>query len=129
MTRKGAPPVAESPAVTTELGQEDSKIVVLARSVRARTGAAEGAAVRDLDGRTYAAATVTLPSLRLTAVQAAVAAAVASGAEGLEAVAVVTEAGDVDEASRAVIHDLTPDALLIRADASGAVVAAGAVNG
>ncbi|MCP2334251.1 hypothetical protein G443_004521 [Actinoalloteichus cyanogriseus DSM 43889] len=121
--------MAESPAVTTELGQEDSKIVVLARSVRARTGAAEGAAVRDLDGRTYAAATVTLPSLRLTAVQAAVAAAVASGAEGLEAVAVVTEAGDVDEASRAVIHDLTPDALLIRADASGAVVAAGAVNG
>ena len=30
-------------------------MVTLARSVRARTGAAEGAAVRDTDGRTYAA--------------------------------------------------------------------------
>ncbi len=31
---------------------EDGKIVTLARSARARTGAAEGAAVRDTDGRT-----------------------------------------------------------------------------
>ena len=53
------------------LDAEDNKIVVLARATRARTGADEGAAVRDTDGRTYAAATVTLPSLRLTALQAA----------------------------------------------------------
>ena len=46
-----------------DLDPEDAKIVTLARSARARTGAAEGAAVRDTDGRTYAAATVALPSL------------------------------------------------------------------
>ena len=49
------------------LDPEDAKIVTLARAARARTGAAEGAAVRDTEGRTYAAVTVTLPSLMLTA--------------------------------------------------------------
>ena len=43
---------------------EDQKLVTLARATRARTNAAEGAAVRDTDGRTYAAATVALPSLQ-----------------------------------------------------------------
>jgi hypothetical protein len=71
------------------LDPEDAKLVVLARSARARVGATEGAAVRDETGRTYAAATVALPSLRLDALQAAVAAAVASGAASLEAAAVV----------------------------------------
>ena len=42
----------------SELSAEDAKLVTLARATRARTGAAEGAAVRDLDGRTYAGATV-----------------------------------------------------------------------
>jgi hypothetical protein len=65
-------------------------LVTLARSARARTGAAEGAAVRDSTGRAYAATTVSLPSLRLAALEAAVAAAVSGGAEGLEAAAVVT---------------------------------------
>ncbi|MCW2775174.1 MAG: cytidine deaminase, partial [Nocardioides sp.] len=49
----------------SELSPEDTKLVSLARATRARTGAAEGAAVRDADGRTYAAATVDLPSLRV----------------------------------------------------------------
>jgi hypothetical protein len=70
---------------------EDTKIVTLARSVRARTRAAEGACVRDLDGRTYAGATVALPALDVSAVGVAVAMAVSSAAGGLEAVAVVTE--------------------------------------
>ena len=105
-----------------ELDAEDQKIVTLARSVRARTGAAEGAAVRDTDGRTYAAATVVLPSLKLTALQAAVAAAVSSGAEGLEAAAVVTGADQVDADSVAAVRDLTAAGPILRADASGAVV-------
>ncbi|CRK55553.1 FIG024795: hypothetical protein [Alloactinosynnema sp. L-07] len=104
-----------------ELDPEDAKIVTLARSSRARTGAAEGAAVRDTDGRTYAAATVALPSLKLTALQAAVAAAVSSGAEGIEAAAVVTDAGEIDGDSLAAVRDLTPDAPVYRADASGTV--------
>ena len=78
---------------------EDKKLVTLARSTRARTRAAEGACVRDLDGRTYAAATVDLPSLSLSAVQVAVAMAVTSGASGLEAVVVLGdgEAVKVDD--------------------------------
>ncbi|HEX4654753.1 MAG TPA: cytidine deaminase [Mycobacteriales bacterium] len=104
-----------------ELDPEDAKLVTLARSARARTGAAEGAAVRDDMGRTYAATTVALPSLSLTAVQAAVAAAVSSGVQRLEAAAVVTEsAGSPDDDSRAALADLGVDAP-ITADPNGTV--------
>ncbi|HEY2204763.1 MAG TPA: cytidine deaminase [Pseudonocardia sp.] len=112
---------AEAGSVSDELDPEDNKIVVLARSTRARVGAAEGAAVRDTDGRTYAAASVELPSLRLTALQAAVAAAVSSGAPGLEAAAVVTDADEPDRDSVAAVRDLGPAAPVLLADASGAV--------
>ena len=74
----------------TELAPEDHKLVVLAKATRARTGAAEGAALRDLDGRTYAAATVSLPSLRVSAVGVAVSMALSSGAQGAEAVVVLS---------------------------------------
>ena len=102
-----------------ELDAEDAKLVTLARSSRARTQAAEGAAVRDQDGRTYAAATVALPSLRLSALQAAVAAAVASGARSLEAAAVVTEASTVE--GRDAVHDLSAAAPVILAGPDGVV--------
>jgi hypothetical protein len=75
---------------------EDEKLMTLARSARARTGAAEGAAVRDDIGRTYVAATVSLPALSLSALAAAVAAAVSSGVKTLEAAVVVTPGGDID---------------------------------
>jgi hypothetical protein len=70
---------------------EDQKLVVLAKATRARTGAAEGAALRDLDGRTYAGATVDLASLQVSALGVAIAMAVASGARGAEAAVVLTE--------------------------------------
>ncbi|MGQ0574391.1 MAG: cytidine deaminase [Pseudonocardia sp.] len=116
-------PIEAAPAAPEAAapGAEDAKIVTLARSARARTGAAEGAAVRDTDGRTYAAGSVALPSLRLTALQAAVAAAVSSGAPGLEAAAVVTPAEEVDADSVAAVRDLAPDALVLRADTAGTV--------
>ncbi|MFC4001297.1 cytidine deaminase [Prauserella oleivorans] len=104
-----------------DLDPEDEKIVILARSTRARTQAAEGAAVRDTDGRTYAAATVDLPSFKLSALQAAVAAAVSSGAEGLEAAAVVTAEPLVSSASVQAVRDLAADAPILRADPAGAV--------
>jgi cytidine deaminase len=103
-----------------ELDPEDAKLITLAKSARARNGAAEGAAVRDDIGRTYAAATVALPSLTLTALQAAVAAAVSSGVQRLEAAAVVTEAEALDADSRAAAADLGVDAPL-HADPDGAV--------
>ncbi len=93
-----------------ELTAEDLKLVTLARSARARTGAVEGAAVRDGDGRTYAGASVVLPSLTLTALQYAVASAVAAGATVLEAAAVVTEASTVDTSGLAAVRDLAPRA-------------------
>ncbi len=66
---------------------EDTKIITLAKASRARTQAAQGACVRDTDGRTYAGTSVALPHLELSAISVAVAMAVSSGAVGLEAVA------------------------------------------
>ncbi len=93
-----------------DLQPEDAKLVTLARSARGRTGAPEGAAVRDTDGRTYLAATVDLPSLQLSALQAAVAAAVSSGAAELEAAAVVSDAEAVEGPGVAAVRDLAPSA-------------------
>ncbi len=104
-----------------DLQPEDAKLVTLARSARGRTGAPEGAAVRDTDGRTYVAASVALPSLTLSALQAAVAAAVSSGVTGLEAAAVVSDAGAVEEAGLAAVHDLTASAPVFLAGPDGAV--------
>lgn len=83
---------------------EDVKIITLARAARARTGAAEGACVRDRDGRTYAGTSVSLPHLQLSAVATAIAMAVSSGAQGLEAVAVSS-----DEAPGSGEQDLIGD--------------------
>jgi hypothetical protein len=102
-----------------ELQPEDAKLVTLARSARGRTGAPEGAAVRDTDGRTYLAASVSLPSLKLSALQAAVAAAVSSGVEGLEAAAVVSTDDSVESDGLAAVRDLTPSAPVHLADPAG----------
>ncbi|WP_017571686.1 hypothetical protein [Nocardiopsis halotolerans] len=100
---------------TTGLGPEDGKLITLARASRARNAAAEGAAVRDETGRTYVAATVELPSLRLSALQAAVPAAVSGEATALEAVVVVTEAAQLTEDDRAVADDLKTQVVVIAA--------------
>ena len=99
---------------------EDAKLVTLARAARARTGAVQGAAVRDLDGRTYAAATVELPSLRLTALQLAVAMALSAGAAGLEAAVVL--AGDDDPAGARAVAELSPSAPIYRVAADGSPI-------
>lgn len=106
----------------TALDPEDAKIITLARSTRARSGAAEGGAVRDLDGRTYAAATVDLPSLRLSALQVAVAMAASSGVGGLEAAAVVTDAAEVGPEGVDAVRDLAGRGVpVFRADGRGDV--------
>jgi hypothetical protein len=91
---------------------DDKKLATLARATRARTRAAEGACVRDQDGRTYAGATVDLPTLRLSAVQVSVAMAVTSGARSLEALAVVTE-GDLDARDLAAVRELGGDSVTV----------------
>lgn len=103
-----------------DLSAEDAKLVTLARSARARTNSAQGAAVRDTDGRTYVAATVALTSLSLSALQVAVAMAVSSGALGLEA-AVVLGDDPTDDSGEAAVREVAPSAVVFHAAANGAV--------
>jgi cytidine deaminase len=107
--------------VTAEpLDAEDAKLVVLARSAMARAEAGCGAAVRDLDGRTYAGAPVHLSTLQLTALQTAIAAAVSSGAAGLEAAVLV--AGSTDDAGIAAVREISATATVIITDGAGNVL-------
>jgi len=105
-----------------DLDPEDAKLILLARAARGRTGASEGAAVRDSDGRTYVAATVTLPSLQLSALQAAVAAAVASGVTHLAAAAVVSATNAPDRGGVSAVRDLSNSAAVFLADFDGTLV-------
>ena len=120
----GPPPPAPqgtSGRVSQPSDPEDRKILILARSSRARTGAAQGACVRDTDGRTYAGTSLTLPHLSLSALQVAVAMAVSSGALGLEAAALVAD-DDPSPEDLAVLGDLPGTGVAVwRADGSGVV--------
>jgi len=110
-----------SRVTAAELGPEDQKIVTLARSARARVGSAEGAAVRDETGRTYAAAAVALPSLRLSALTLAVAMAVSSGAVAIEAAALVSDGPGPAAEDLGAVKDIGSGALVIHAGSDGTV--------
>ena len=115
------------PSLSSEtVSAEDGKLVTLARSARLRAyadaGLAEGAAVRDTDGRTYAAATVANAdeALSTSALRGAVVAAVSSGARTFEAAAVVTE-GLPSEADLAVLREFGVGVPVLLAGPDGAV--------
>lgn len=99
-------PDASPPRRSDPMTDEDAKLLTLARGCRARVAAPEGAAVRDETGRTYASASVSLPSLHLSALQAAVAQAVSAGARGLEAAVVVTHRATLDADGVDAVRDL-----------------------
>jgi hypothetical protein len=104
-----------------DLSVEDRKLVTLARATMARTGAPEGAAVRDLDGRTYAAASVSMASLSLSALEVCVAMAVSSGARGLEA---AVRLGGEGEPDLEAVRELGGDDVLVHVgDARGTISA------
>jgi hypothetical protein len=106
----------------TELSTEDQKLVTLARATRGRTGAPEGAAVRDSDGRTYAAGTVALPSLQVSALGVCVAMAVSSGSRGLEAAVLLTDTEAVSPLDLEVLRDFAGPGVSVHVgDARGRV--------
>lgn len=101
---------------------EDAKLITLARSSRARIDAHEGAAVRDQDGRTYAAASIKLDSLSIDALPLAVAMAISSGAKSLEAGAVVSTRADQAIVDLSVVREFAGrDISVLVADTTGAV--------
>ena len=93
-----------------DLAAEDQKLVTLAKAAMARTGAGEGAAVRDLDGRTYAAAAIALDSLALTALEVCVAMAISSGSRGLEA---AVRLGGEGEPDLRALHEFAGDSVVV----------------
>ena len=122
--RRGSPRRADPPGwddrSMTDLPPEDAKLVTLARATRARTRAAEGAAVRDTDGRTYAGATVDLPSLQVSALQVCIAMAHSSGSRGLEAAVLLSDALALPESDAAALADFAGDAVVVHlADPTG----------
>jgi len=107
--------------MNNQLSAEDLKLVTLARAARGRIESASGACVRDQDGRTYSGATVKILDREISALELAIATAVASGAKHLEAVCVLGELaseGDVTQA-KSVLHS---GGLIIQCDAGGEVI-------
>jgi hypothetical protein len=100
---------------------EDLKLITLARAALGRTGAQQGAAVRDTDGRAYAAASIDLEHLKLSGIAVAVAMAVSSGAVGLEAVALIGDA-EPSDADLDIVADLAGHSTVIIWAASGGAV-------
>ncbi|MCW2831800.1 MAG: cytidine deaminase [Aeromicrobium sp.] len=106
-----------------DLTPEDAKLVTLARSSRARTGAEHGAAVRDQDGRTYVASTVRLASVQVDALDLAVVMAVSSGATGIEAAALVGEMVPEPIVNGTAVRDVSGHGISVfLADPDGTVV-------
>ena len=93
-------------AAADDLPAEMAKLVTLARGARARASAREGAAVIDDMGRSYAAGSVDLAHLKLSAVRAAVAAAVSSGSRALDAAVVLSESPELAADDRAVLDEV-----------------------
>lgn len=105
--------------MSIELNPEDGKLVTLARALLARTDSGQAAAARDRTGRTYVAAAVDLPHLRLEALQAVISALVSAGGDGVEAVAVIGWSPTPDGV--AAVRDLSRQAPIWLVDSSGAV--------
>jgi hypothetical protein len=100
---------------------EDLKLITLARAAMVRTGANQGACVRDTDGRAYAATSVQLEHLKLSAISVAVAMAVSSGAPGVEGAAVAGEE-EPSTTDLEILRDLSPDGVRVwRADGRGTI--------
>jgi hypothetical protein len=72
------------------------KLLTLARGARGRIDAAQGAAIRDSIGRTYAAPNIALPDFTVSALNLALANAIAGGSTGIDMAVVVQDDPVVD---------------------------------
>jgi hypothetical protein len=95
---------------------EDAKLLTLATSTLARSGALQAAALRDTTGRTYVAINVASPALNLDACEAVLTVALASGITGIESVV----ATGTKPANSAAIKGFAPTATIFYIDANGA---------
>ena len=119
------------PAGVSPPSAENAKLIVLARAARVRAytpyddRVVEGAAVRDSDGRTYAAATVQHKDERLgsSALRGALSAFASSGGRSLEAVALVHErtVGAVCADDVLMVAEFGPEVTIFVAGLDGAV--------
>lgn len=75
----------------TLANSEDAKLLTLAKASLQRNNARQCAALRDGTGRTHVGNSVSLPTLTLDALQVALAMALSSGADQIEAAVVVGE--------------------------------------
>lgn len=92
------------------VNSEDLKLLTLAKSSQQRNSAPQCAALRDGTGRTHVGHRVALAALHLDALEVAMAMALSSGADAIEAAVVV---GDIPSA-RAIssIREISPKALI-----------------
>jgi len=97
---------------------ENTKLLTLARGAMSRIRAPQGAALRDETGRTYASASVALPTRSFSAIALVVAQAAAAGARSVEAVVVIGEAASSEDL--ALVRDLDGTAaLVVQCEADG----------
>ena len=96
---------------------EDAKLVTLATSTLARSGASQAAALRDTTGRTYVAINVASPALTLDAFEAVLTVALASGITGIESVVATGN----QPANIEAIKGFAPTATIFYIDSTGAI--------
>ena len=92
------------------VNSEDLKLLTLAKSSQQRNSAKQCAALRDGTGRTHVGHSVGLTSLHLDALQVAMAMAVSSGADAIEAAVVVGDKPSDNALSN--VREISPKALV-----------------
>jgi len=100
---------------------EDQKLLTLARASLQRTGVIQSAALRDGTGRTHVGNIITLESLHLDALQVALAMAISSGANAIEAAVVVGE--QPTEIAITNIREISKNSLIWHVTADGSAQA------
>lgn len=98
---------------------EDAKLHTLAKAALQRNSAEQCAALRDGTGRTHVGNSVNLTSLKLDALQVALAMALSSGADQIEAAVIV--GNKPNESALLNIREISPHAAIWYANEDGSI--------